>query len=69
MTLVEPMASPTTRTDGKTLKACTNVRMEVVVSPGARRCRITLWERCSQFAPIALVAASIDGSIEAGATR
>jgi hypothetical protein len=37
--------------------------MEVVVSPGARRCRITLWERCGQFAPIALVAASIDGSI------
>ena len=63
MTLVEPMASPTSRAEGKTLKASTNVRMEVVASPGASRGRITRRKRCDQFAPIVLAAASIDGSI------
>src|SRR5665648_994198 len=63
ITRVSPIASPTSRADGKTLKASTKVRMNVVARPGASRGRITRRNRCCQLAPMVLAAASIEGPV------
>ena len=51
MTRVVPAGSPTRIADGKTLKASTKVRQNVVARPGASSGRVIRRNRCHQPAP------------------
>src|SRR5947209_5806625 len=63
MTRVEPAGSPTRTADGKTLKASTKVRQNVVARPGASSGRVMRVNRDHHPAPSVAAARSRVGSM------
>ncbi len=62
-TRVDPLGLPTRRAEGNTENARTNVRMNVVASPGASSGSVMRRNRFHQPAPRVRPAASSDGSM------
>src|SRR2546430_11879314 len=63
ITRVSPCGSPTRYADGNTENASTNVRQNVIASPGANSGNVIRQNRCLQSAPSVAAACSSVGSI------